>query len=73
MGMKIPKNSAPMVGLQTPKDYITTGGEYTNLKVRENLESYDKDPGWYPQVLRPKTSYKTISVSFQVLKTCRSP
>jgi hypothetical protein len=20
---------------------------YTNLKVRENLESYDKDPGWY--------------------------
>jgi hypothetical protein len=23
------------------------GGMYTNLKVRENLESYDKDPGWY--------------------------
>ena len=36
-----------MVGLQTPKDYITMGGMYTNLKVRENLESYDKDPGWY--------------------------
>jgi FtsP/CotA-like multicopper oxidase with cupredoxin domain len=47
MGMKIPKNSVPMVGLQTPKDYITMGGMYTNLKVRENLESYDKDPGWY--------------------------
>ena len=42
MGMKIPKNSVPMVGLQTPM-----GGKYTNLKVRENLESYDKDPGWY--------------------------
>ena len=36
-----------MVGLQTPKDYITMGGMYTNLKVRENLESYDQDPGWY--------------------------
>ena len=47
MGMKIPKNSVPMIGLQTPKDYITMGGMYTNLKVRENLESYDKDPGWY--------------------------
>jgi FtsP/CotA-like multicopper oxidase with cupredoxin domain len=47
MGMKVPKNSVPMIGLQTPKDYITMGGMYTNLKVRENLEAYDKDPGWY--------------------------
>jgi len=47
MGMRIPKNSVPMVGLQTPKGYITMGGMYTNLKVRENLESYDEDPGWY--------------------------
>jgi hypothetical protein len=23
------------------------GGMFTNLKVREHLESYDKDPGWY--------------------------
>ena len=36
-----------MVGLQTPKDYVTMGGMYTNLKVRGNLESYDGDPGWY--------------------------
>jgi manganese oxidase len=47
VGMKIPKNSVPMVGLQTPKDYITMGGMYTNLKVREHLDSYDKDPDWY--------------------------
>src|SRR6516162_5587535 len=43
MGMRILKNSVPMVGLQTPM-----GGKYTNLKVRENLECYAKDPGWYP-------------------------
>lgn len=47
MGMKIPKNSAPMVGAPGPHDYITMGGMYTNLKVRENLDSYDIDPGWY--------------------------
>jgi hypothetical protein len=34
MGMKIPRNSVSMVGLQTPKDYITMGWMYTNLKVR---------------------------------------
>jgi hypothetical protein len=28
------------------------GGKYTNLKVRENLESYDKDPGWYQDPFR---------------------
>ena len=47
MQMPIPKNSVPMVGLATPKGYIGMGGMYTNLKVREKLESYDKDPGWY--------------------------
>ena len=47
MGMRIPKNSVPMVGLETSKGYITMGGMFTILKVRENLESYDKDPGMY--------------------------
>jgi hypothetical protein len=23
------------------------GGMYTNIKVRDHLESYDQDPGWY--------------------------
>ncbi len=46
MGMAVPRNSLPMVGGQGPFDYITMGGMFTVLKVREGLESYD-DPGWY--------------------------
>ena len=49
MGMPIPRNSVPMVGAPAPYDYITMGGMYTNIKVRANLETYDKDPGWYQQ------------------------
>ena len=46
MGMKVPRNSLPMVGGPGPHDYIDMGGMFTILKVRENLTSYD-DPGWY--------------------------
>jgi FtsP/CotA-like multicopper oxidase with cupredoxin domain len=46
MGMKVPPNSIPMVGGQGPHGYITMGGMFTILKVRENLANYD-DPGWY--------------------------
>jgi hypothetical protein len=46
MGMPMPKNSIPMVGGHGPHGYITMGGMFTILKVRENLSSYD-DPGWY--------------------------
>jgi FtsP/CotA-like multicopper oxidase with cupredoxin domain len=46
MGMAIPPNSIPMVGGKGPHDYITMGGMFTILKVRENLAGYD-DPGWY--------------------------
>ncbi len=46
MGMQVPKNSLPMVGAQGPFDYITMGGMFNILKVRENLSSYE-DPGWY--------------------------
>jgi hypothetical protein len=35
-----------MVGGYGPFDYITMGGLFTILKVRENLTSY-ADPGWY--------------------------
>jgi hypothetical protein len=54
MGMKIPPNSVPMVGSPGPHGYITMGGMFTNLKVREDLG--DLDPakgtdftygGWY--------------------------
>jgi hypothetical protein len=47
MGMKVPRNSLPMIGGRGPHDYITMGGMFTILKVREHLESYDHDPGWY--------------------------
>lgn len=46
MGMATPKNSIPMVGAPGKYDYITMGGMFTVLKVRDHLESY-KDPGWY--------------------------
>ena len=44
--MKVPRNSTPMVGGQGPFDYITMGGLFTILKVREGITSYE-DPGWY--------------------------
>ena len=37
MAMQIPSNSVPMVGSPGPHGYITMGGMYTNLKVREDL------------------------------------
>lgn len=46
MGMAVPPNSLPMVGGQGPFDYITMGGLFTVLKVREGITSYE-DPGWY--------------------------
>jgi hypothetical protein len=46
MGMAVPKNSIPMLGTKGPHDYITMGGMFTILKVREGIQSY-ADPGWY--------------------------
>ncbi|WP_375744473.1 multicopper oxidase domain-containing protein [Corallococcus interemptor] len=46
MGMPVPSNSIPMMGRQGKHDYITMGGMFTVLKVRERLDG-DKDPGWY--------------------------
>ena len=48
MGMAMPPNSVPMVGAHGPHDYITMGGMFTILKVREQLpKGYEQDPGWY--------------------------
>ncbi|MCL4198963.1 MAG: copper oxidase [Phycisphaerales bacterium] len=44
--MAVPDNSIPMVGAVGPFDYITMGGMFTIVKIREQLSSYD-DPGWY--------------------------
>jgi hypothetical protein len=46
MGMRVPENSIPMVGGAGKHDYITMGGMFTVLKVRDVLASY-ADPGWY--------------------------
>lgn len=46
MHMPVPENSIPMAGAYGPFGYITMGGMFTVLKVREHITSYD-DPGWY--------------------------
>lgn len=47
MGMQVPKNSIPMLGGKGPYDTITMGGMFTIVKVRDHVQSYDTDPGWY--------------------------
>jgi manganese oxidase len=47
MGMPVPKNSIPMTGDNGPFGYITMGGMFTIIKVREELADPNKDPGWY--------------------------
>lgn len=42
----IPPNSTPMAGGDGPFGYITMGGMFTVVKVRESLDG-DADPGWY--------------------------
>ncbi|MEE2527329.1 copper oxidase [Hyphobacterium sp. HN65] len=44
--MDVPDNSIPMVGARGPHDYITMGGMFTVLKVRDRLTG-NADPGWY--------------------------
>ena len=48
MGMSVPPNSIPMVGGEGPFGYITMGGMFTIVKVREQLADRSTDPGWYP-------------------------
>ncbi len=43
----VPENSIPMIGVHGPHDYITMGGMFTIMKVRERIDDYDLDPGWY--------------------------
>lgn len=47
MGMAVPPNSLPMAGAQGQHDYITMGGMFTIVKVREELPADGSDPGWY--------------------------
>jgi FtsP/CotA-like multicopper oxidase with cupredoxin domain len=43
---EIPANSLPMMGGPGPHGYVTMGGMFTILKVRESLDG-PGDPGWY--------------------------
>ena len=46
--MPYPRNTISMKGAPGPfGDYISMGGLFTILKVRDDLKSYDEDPGWY--------------------------
>lgn len=42
-----PKNTLPMMMGKGPFGNIEMGGMFTVVKVRDNLSSYDQDPGWY--------------------------
>lgn len=46
--MPYPRNTIAMKGATGPfGDYISMGGLFTVVKVRDQLKSYDEDPGWY--------------------------
>jgi hypothetical protein len=46
--MPYPPNTIAMKGATGQfGDYISMGGLFTILKVRDRLTSYDEDPGWY--------------------------
>ncbi|WP_163780531.1 multicopper oxidase family protein [Myxococcus vastator] len=46
MKMPVPPNSIPMLGAQGKHGFMSVGGMFTVLKVRERLARY-ADPGWY--------------------------
>jgi hypothetical protein len=47
--MPMPANSIAMKGAVGPfGDYISMGGMFTIIKVRDQVQNYDQDPGWYP-------------------------
>ncbi len=47
MGMAVPPNSLPMVGGPGQHGYITMGGMFTVLKVRDELPADGSEPAWY--------------------------
>jgi FtsP/CotA-like multicopper oxidase with cupredoxin domain len=42
-----PKNTLPMMMGKGPFGNIEMGGMFTVIKIRDELKSYDEDPGWY--------------------------
>jgi len=70
MGMANPANSLPMVGGPGQYDYITMGGMFTILKVRDELPADGSAPGWYespPGTLAspaPETDLRRDGIAF---------
>ncbi len=77
MGMKIPPNSVPMIGAPGPYDYITMGGLYTNIKVREDLGDFKPEEGkdfsyggWYEN---PPGTQAMIASPEEIKRDLESP
>jgi len=47
MKMPTPENTVAMKSNPGPFGSLSVGGMFTLLKVRDQLDSYDEDPGWY--------------------------
>ena len=58
MGMAVPKNSLPMAGGQGQFGYITMGGMFTLVKVRDQVPASNADPGPYQN---PEGTVATIA------------
>ena len=63
--MPMPANSIPMKSRVGPfNEYLTSGGMFTLVKVRDRLQSYDQDPGWYqhpPGTVASKVSAQELA------------
>ena len=44
-----PRNTLPMMMGEGPYGNIEMGGMFTIIKIRDDLEDYGRDPGWYAQ------------------------
>ena len=62
MGMPVPRNSLPMVGGPGPFDYISMGGMFTVLKIRDGITSYE-DPGWYQH---PEGTVASVAPTYEM-------
>lgn len=56
--MNVPENSTPMVGSEGPLGYITMGGMFTILKVRNSVDGETGD-SWYEEALKNQARLAT--------------
>ena len=58
--MRVPENSIPMVGARGPKGYITMGGMFTIVKVRQSVTS-ETASGWYDESAKNQARLATTA------------